>query len=141
MPKSLKKYKKENKKYCGDKILLVPMGEIHVGQCIKWLADADVNKYLSNSIKNVTQEQELEWLEFIKESENDIVFAILDKSTNCYIGNCGLHKIDKRKKTCEFGIFIGDKKYWNRGFGTDTVKTILYFAVNELEIFTVRLTV
>jgi RimJ/RimL family protein N-acetyltransferase len=69
------------------------------------------------------------------------VFAISDKESGTYIGNCGLHKIDTFMKTCEFGIFIGDRKYWNRGYGTDTVRTVLSFAESELDLENVRLTV
>ncbi|MBM3700077.1 MAG: GNAT family N-acetyltransferase [Actinobacteria bacterium] len=141
MAKNLNYYKNQSTKIEGKKIILNIMGKRHISRCIRWLADPEVNKFLTNNIKNVTRQQELEWLNFIKSSQTDIVFAINDKKSGTYIGNCGLHKVDICRKTCEFGIFIGDRKYWKKGFGTDAVKTILNFTSAELGLENVRLTV
>ncbi|MBI4282348.1 MAG: GNAT family N-acetyltransferase [Chloroflexi bacterium] len=40
------------------------------------------------------------------------------------IGNCMYYDIDTVKGQTELGIMIGDKEYWNRGYGTDVVKTL-----------------
>ena len=141
MVKNLNYYKNNSTEIKGKKIVLNIMGKKHISRCIKWLADPEVNKYLTNNIKNVTRQQELEWLDFINSSQSDMVFAISDKKSGAYIGNCGLHKIDIYKKNCEFGIFIGEKKYWSKGYGTDAVRTVQGFAEAELELDTVRLTV
>ena len=71
----------------------------------------------------------------------DMVFAIVERESDIHIGNCALHKIDPRKKTCELGIVIGEKEYWDRGYGTDSVKILLDFALNELELSRVWLNV
>jgi len=42
-----------------------------------------------------------------------------------HIGNCSYFSIDDTKKEAEMGIMIGDKAYWNRGYGTDVIQTIL----------------
>jgi RimJ/RimL family protein N-acetyltransferase len=141
MAKGLNYYKNNSTGIKGKKIVLNIMGKKHISRCIEWLADPEVNKFLTNNIKNVTQQQEIEWLDFIESSQTDIVFAITDKESGTYIGNCGLHKVDIYRKNCEFGIFIGEKKYWNRGYGTDTVRTVLDFTESELELDMVRLTV
>lgn len=109
--------------------------------CIKWFRDPDVAKFLSNSVKNMTEERELEWFNFINSSGCDIVFAIISKCDGQYIGNCGLHKIDWKEKRCEFGIFIGNKEYWNKGYGTDTLKTVIDFAFFSLGLEKIKLLV
>ena len=40
------------------------------------------------------------------------------------IGNCMYYDIDNVQKQAELGILIGDRDYWNKGYGTDEVKTI-----------------
>jgi RimJ/RimL family protein N-acetyltransferase len=40
-----------------------------------------------------------------------------------------------------FGIFIGDKNYWSKGYGTDATKTLLRFAFEELGLNLVELEV
>lgn len=97
--------------------------------------------YLSHNFKDYTEEQELKWFEFISSSKNDIVFAIEDKDTGRYIGNCALHKINWDGKSCELGIFIGEKNYWNKGFGSDAVRSIIKFAFRHLNIASIRLDV
>jgi len=131
----------KNKKINGKKITLRPMQKKDASYCVKWLSDPEVNKFLNPNIKNLTEQQELEWLRNRKNSGNDIIFAIDVKETGCYIGNCGLHNIDLEAKICEFGIFIGDKDCWNRGYGTDTTKTAVNFALSDLGLETVRLKV
>ncbi len=41
------------------------------------------------------------------------------------VGTIAFHEIDWRVKSAEFGIVIGDKRYWNRGYGTDAVRLLL----------------
>ena len=40
------------------------------------------------------------------------------------IGNCMYYDIDAAKGQTELGIMIGDRDYWNRGYGTDAVITL-----------------
>lgn len=97
--------------------------------------------YLSHNFREYTEEQELKWFKFVQNSDNDVVFAIKDKNTNMYIGNCALHKIDWERKNCEMGIVIGEKNYWNKGYGSDAVKSIIKFAFNKLNLKSIKLDV
>lgn len=40
------------------------------------------------------------------------------------IGNCMYYDVDNVKGQAELGILIGDKDYWNQGYGTDVVTTL-----------------
>lgn len=42
-----------------------------------------------------------------------------------HIGNCMYYDIDSELGQAEFGIMIGEAEYWNGGYGTDAVKTML----------------
>jgi RimJ/RimL family protein N-acetyltransferase len=50
-------------------------------------------------------------------------FAVLTHDGQ-HIGNCVYYNIDRVGKQAEIGIMIGDREYWNKGYGTDTVKTL-----------------
>ncbi len=41
------------------------------------------------------------------------------------IGNGGLFDIRWRARSAELGIAIGDKRYWNQGFGTQTMRLLV----------------
>ena len=34
-----------------------------------------------------------------------------------HIGNTGIHQVDPVNRSAEFGILIGEKAYWNQGYG------------------------
>jgi RimJ/RimL family protein N-acetyltransferase len=129
------------KSFPGGKVILRPLEKNDLGKSLEWLTDPSVNKYLSQNFKDLTVKQEEQWFDYIQDSHQDIVFAILEKSSGKHIGNCALHKIDRRKKTCELGIVIGDKDYWDRGFGTDAVKVLVDFALDVLELSKIWLNV
>jgi RimJ/RimL family protein N-acetyltransferase len=54
------------------------------------------------------------------------IFAV--EADGKLIGFCGLFEIDETSRTCELGIFIGDKEYWGRGYGRDAVRLLLGYA-------------
>ncbi|HUT68863.1 MAG TPA: GNAT family protein [Dehalococcoidales bacterium] len=41
-----------------------------------------------------------------------------------HIGNCTCYDIDGKKGEAQLGIMIGDRDYWDKGYGTDTVSTM-----------------
>ncbi len=125
----------------GKRALLRPLERSDLQRSLLWLTDPMVNKYLSQNFKGLTEEQEEKWFQYIQDSEQDIVFAILEKDTGLHIGNCGLNKIDHRRGNCQLGIVVGKKDYWNSGFGSDAVDLMVRFAVDDLDIPTVRLDV
>ena len=51
-------------------------------------------------------------------------FAI-DTLDGKHVGNCMYYNIDQVKGEAELGIMIGDRDYWNRGYGTDAVAVLL----------------
>jgi RimJ/RimL family protein N-acetyltransferase len=48
------------------------------------------------------------------------------------IGACGLHHVDATGRTAELGIAIGDREYWGRGFGRESVGLLLTYAFRYL---------
>jgi RimJ/RimL family protein N-acetyltransferase len=41
-----------------------------------------------------------------------------------HIGNCTFYDIDRDKGEAQLGIMIGEREYWDRGYGTDIVTTL-----------------
>jgi RimJ/RimL family protein N-acetyltransferase len=56
-----------------------------------------------------------------------------------HIGNCSYFNLDEVKKEAEMGIMIGDRAYWNRGYGTDTIITSLNYFFSRTNIKRVHL--
>lgn len=56
-----------------------------------------------------------------------------------HIGNCSFYNIDFRRKETELGIMIGDKAYWNNGYGTEIVSTLLTYIFRKTALTRVYL--
>ena len=52
------------------------------------------------------------------------VFAI-ETLDGKHIGNCCYYNVERVRKEAEVGIVIGDPAYWDGGYGTDAVRTLL----------------
>jgi RimJ/RimL family protein N-acetyltransferase len=51
-----------------------------------------------------------------------------------HIGNCSYFDIDTVSREAEIGIMIGDKDYWDRGYGTDTISTALHYIFSQTNL-------
>ena len=51
-----------------------------------------------------------------------------------HIGNTGLHEIEPVHLAAEFGIFIGEKQYWNQGFGRKATLLMLKHGFEDLNL-------
>ncbi len=51
----------------------------------------------------------------------------IDTNDGFHIGNCMYYDIDTELGKAEFGIMIGDTRYWNGGYGTDAVRSMLKY--------------
>ena len=49
----------------------------------------------------------------------------IDTLDGKHIGNCMYYDIDLRQGEAELGIMIGDREYWSKGYGTDSVNSLL----------------
>lgn len=58
------------------------------------------------------------------------------------IGQCGLYNFDKFhgvSHSCELGIIIGDKDYWNHGYGREAINLLLDYAFRYWNVHRVGL--
>jgi RimJ/RimL family protein N-acetyltransferase len=49
-----------------------------------------------------------------------------------FIGHCALFEFDHVSRTCKLGISIGDKGYWDKGYGRDAVRVLVDYAFRLL---------
>ncbi len=126
------------KKLVGKKCYLSPISIEDVGQYTEWLNDLEVTKTLSIFSMNISYNSEIEILERVSKEHN---YAIIDLENDKLIGNVGLTDINHLHRTAEIGIFIGDKSYWNKGYGGEAMKLLLKYSFSYLNLRNVMLRV
>jgi RimJ/RimL family protein N-acetyltransferase len=124
------------KKIIGKKCYLSPLSMEDAQYYTEWMNDfsVSVNLNCSSDIINLEKEKEL-----LKKLSEGYTFAIIDKEKNKLIGTTGFINVEMIHKTAEFGISIGERNFWNRGYGTEAVQLMLDYGFNLLNLHHVRL--
>ena len=130
----MKYFKKLQGKIC----YLSPISMDDTEKYTEWLNDIDVIKHLQLVNQNITLHSEKEAIERLMKGHN---YAIVSNDLNELIGNCGLMNIDQLNRTAETGIFIGDKQYWNKGYGTEALNLLIDYGFRFLNLRNIMLNV
>jgi len=51
--------------------------------------------------------------------------------TKEHIGNCAIYNIDFPQCEAQIGIMIGERKYWNKGYGQKTMQQLIKYVQSE----------
>tara|TARA_B100000686_G_scaffold226610_1_gene233902 strand:+ start:4783 stop:5358 length:576 start_codon:yes stop_codon:yes gene_type:complete len=69
---------------------------------------------------------------FINQETDDLKFPVpwsekfaIETKEGKHIGNCMYYDIDMINQEAEVGIMIGDKNYWDKGYGCDALNTLV----------------
>jgi RimJ/RimL family protein N-acetyltransferase len=57
-------------------------------------------------------------------------FAV-DTLDGKHIGNCSYYNLDHSRSEVELGIIIGDRGYWNKGYGVEAISALLDFIFRQ----------
>jgi len=104
------------------------------GNYFQWANDPDVTYYMFMGVKPNSIEQMEEEYNRLVSSNNDVVFAIIDKKTHKHIGNAGLYAINWVSRSAEFRIIIGEKEFWGKGYGAESTKLLVRYAFEKLNL-------
>lgn len=119
-----------------ERINFVKVSEGLVDDYLKLINDEDVQKEISDRRWTITKEQELEWIKKNLEN-NNLVFSMIEKSTNEFIGNIEIMSINNNVGL--LGIVIKKEKQ-NMHFGQEGIKRLYEYAVNDLGLEGLELT-
>lgn len=123
----------------GEKIYLRPILKTDIKFLNEWKNDEDTYKFLGGGFMPTSIDQQEKWLEsMIDTSGNNKRFIICDYQ-NTLIGMIGLYQINWIHRTCEIGVFIGDKKVKGKGYGKEACRVIEKFAKEYLNLRKIKL--
>lgn len=67
----------------------------------------------------------MDYVEIIRKPERNRFPLAVETREGKHIGNCTCYDIDDSKSETQVGIMIGDRDYWDKGYGADTITTLV----------------
>src|SRR3990172_7134483 len=98
---------------------------------LRWRNDPDVSEFLAE--ESISQREVEDWYEHAIDNPNVRLYAI-ETENGPFIGYGGLQDIDWGERTASLYIIIGEKGYWDRGYGRATVLQLAALTFEELEL-------
>lgn len=123
-------------------VILRPIASDDAYRIIEFAGDEAITSKFNFFREPITLERELGYIEKIKRSSNDIIFAIeriqrrdlfSEESLPSFefVGTIGLHEIDWACKSARLGVIIWDKKYRGKGYRTKALKILIDYFFGE----------
>ncbi|NUM25464.1 MAG: GNAT family N-acetyltransferase [Candidatus Buchananbacteria bacterium] len=123
----------------GKKVVLRPLSLDDAPRFCQWLKDREVTKYLSiYDQAPPTLKEEREWIRETNRNKRNLVLAI-DTIEGVHVGVVSLRVPKNTVGIAEYGISIGDKKYWGQGCGTEAGKLIVDYGFKKLKLHRIHL--
>ncbi|MFX1503371.1 MAG: GNAT family N-acetyltransferase [Promethearchaeota archaeon] len=123
------------------RVKLGPIKREYIDSFLKWFNDPEITQYLI-MYRPMTRMSEEDWIENLKEKNDDIHFSIVifhENGSEKIIGNCGLHKINWKDRIAEVGIVIGEKEYQNKGYGSEALDILLEYGFDTVNLNRIEL--
>lgn len=113
-----------------ERLIYKPLSLYHCSdEYVNWLNDYDVFIYLESG-GNYTKEKLYDYLKEV-EKKNIYFWAIHLKGNEKHIGNIKIDPINSRHNIGEYGIMMGDKLEWGKGYAYEASKRIIDFCFFE----------
>jgi RimJ/RimL family protein N-acetyltransferase len=121
----------------GEKVVLRPVRRSDIEYFLKWFNNPEVTQYLGVYLPMTEMAEE----KFIEELGNTgagtrvlFVIEVIDGEITIPIGNIALSSIHPKDHRAVFGIAIGEKDYWSKGYGTEAANLIIRYGFEQLNL-------
>lgn len=116
-----------------DRLLLVPLNTSFCSErYVEWMNDPEVIQYLDSG-SDYTREKLLAYLQQVE--TNKIYFwAILIAQSKSHIGNIKIDPVNEKHGLGEYGILIGDKEEWGKGYAKEASQAVFEYCFKKLQL-------
>ncbi len=127
------------KKLVGEKCYLSPCSLQDAEKWTAWDNDLQVTLPLGDEAYTPYSLEKMKDILGNVIKSQDHIFDIVELESDTLIGRCMLFDIDRVNRKAMLGIVIGEKTYWNKGYGQDATKLLLDYGFNLLNLNSVML--
>ena len=129
----------------GEKVALGPLRRELLPLYQAWINDFAVTRTLLFAMRPVSAEAEEQWYlgasgGLPADSSSNITFTAYERPTLRPVGTSGLTEIDHRLRRANFGIVLGARDCWGKGYGTETARLVLEYGFTALNLHNIMLT-
>ncbi len=100
----------------------------------KWVNDEIVTYYMFTGQKPLNKKQIEGNLKNDLSSCRNVIFLIVDSRSEKPIGYAGLYEINEISRKAEFRILIGEKDFWNRGYGSEVCEMVTFYGFDRFNL-------
>lgn len=123
-----------------ERLVLKLMEQADETDIIRWRNDREVTESLFSS-RGITISEHRNWFDSYVKSGNRIEFMVIKKDDGKKIGTIGLSNIDHRNQKAEYGILLGEKDEWGKGYAKEASIAIINYGFEELNLMKIYLRV
>ena len=126
----------------GELVYLRPAERSDLDLFVRWFADAETTRYLGVRAP-FSKAMEEKWFDAMLEEQGkkSYHFVICLLTDDRAIGTAGFHHVNYEDGHAAFGISIGEKAEWSKGYGTDALRAICDFGFGQLRLERIELDV
>jgi RimJ/RimL family protein N-acetyltransferase len=125
----------DNGMISGDKVKLREKRLADAAEDYAWLTDAELAALDAAPLSTTTFPQ------YLASYTSDLRYPptirhqfAIETREGKHIGNCTYYGIDSDKGEAELGIMIGDRDYWDKGYGADAIATLLEYVFEKTRL-------
>lgn len=121
----------------GNRVRLRAIERSDIPNFVRWLNDREVTDTLLIHSPLSAAAEEAWFVRHLAANPDEVEILgieILAGDDWIHVGNTGLHNIETVNRAAEFGIFIGEKQYWNQGFGREAARLMLKHGFGDLNL-------
>jgi RimJ/RimL family protein N-acetyltransferase len=117
----------------GTKVYLRPLEREDAPVLVPWFNDPEVTRTLRRYLPLALREEQ-DFIEKLGQNEHNLAVGIALCDSDWLIGGTGFHDMDLRNRHASFGILIGEKTEWGKGYGTEATFLMVRYAFETLNL-------
>lgn len=100
----------------------------------RWMNDDDITHYTESRFYPYSKEQLRNYVNTLDGRTDSVFLAIIEKESQCHIGNIKLGNINWIHRRADIGIIIGDKQCWGKGYASEAICLLSDYAFQKLNL-------
>lgn len=119
----------------GARVALRALQESDVRQgYLSWLNDEKVCEGNGHHLFPYTEAEALDYVRRAQDMRQHLILAMVDRASGRHIGNIALQNISPLHQSAEFSILLGDRGFWNKGYGKEAGLLLMRHGFRSLNL-------